>query len=117
MTKMSIQTGRAPLEDKTAKLILLALDPHAAPGEVDNAAVALVHSLRRQYSDGFSFLAELTDKRPPEPDNRYGETQMPFGKHKGRQLRDIDPTYLLWVLANCTNADAYLKIAIRRFLG
>jgi hypothetical protein len=108
---MSTQTLRGPFDKKTVKLLLLALDPGAAPGEIANAAVGLVRQLRQRYPDGHAFLAELVDKT----DNRYGETRMPFGKHRGSRLRDIDPTYLLWVVAN-TN-DPYLKIAIRRFLG
>jgi hypothetical protein len=119
---MSEQTMRGRLDDKTVKLLLLALDPQAAPGEVNNAAIAFVRSLRRRYPDGFAFLAALTDTRepphyrPPEPVNRYGDTRMTFGKYRGRRLRDIDPIYLLWVLDNCTNADPYLKTAIRRYL-
>ena len=47
----------------------------------------------------------------------WGETIMPFGKHKGRQLRSIPPDYLLWVINNCTNLRSELREAIESYLG
>jgi hypothetical protein len=105
------------LDEKTTRLLLLALDPQAAPGEVENAAVAFVRRLRSRFSDGHAFLAELADKAElPDVANVYGAVKMPFGRHRDRRLRDIPPDYLLWVLDNCTNADPYLRTAIRRYL-
>ena len=64
----------------------------AAPGEVDNAAIAFVRSLRQRYSDGFAILAELTGKPEPprqpssEVANVYGAVKMTFGKYRDRWL-------------------------------
>jgi uncharacterized protein (DUF3820 family) len=41
---------------------------------------------------------------------------MPFGKHKGVPVSDVDPGYLQWVLDNCTRIDSYLSAEIRRVL-
>jgi hypothetical protein len=119
---MSARTEPSQLDDRSIKLFLLALDPAAAPGEIKNAAIALVRSLRQRYADGHAFLAGLTDKpeppRRPAPDavSVYGAVRMPFGKYRERQLRDIPPGYLMWVLDNCDNLDPYLHCAIRRYL-
>jgi hypothetical protein len=110
----------AQLDEKTIKLLVLALDPEAEPGEVDNAACALVRRLCNRYQDGYPFLNELTGQPEQigllEPSTRYGETRMTFGRHKGERLRNIDPSYLMWALNNCENMDPYLRIAIRRYL-
>ena len=36
---------------------------------------------------------------------------IPFGKHKGKRLSDIPPSYLRWVIANCW-IDGELRLAI-----
>jgi len=92
---MSDRTMRGPLDGKTTKLLLLALDPAATPGEVDNAALALIRNLRRRYRDGFTFLAELSSQPQPPPEvvNVYGAVRMTFGKYRDRRLRDIPPEY------------------------
>ena len=43
--------------------------------------------------------------------------KMPFGKHKGKDLTQIEASYLGWVLINCEGADPVLKNAIRAQLG
>jgi len=42
---------------------------------------------------------------------------MPWGKHKGQELRDIPQDYLLWVLRKADKCDPYLKRAIEQRLG
>jgi hypothetical protein len=113
------------LGDQEQKLVLLALDPAAQPGEAANAAVAFFRALKRRYRDGHTLLKELVNSswQPPPPPPRwktttvnYGETIMPFGKHRGKELCMIPVDYLLWVLDNCERLDPYLEEAIRRFL-
>jgi hypothetical protein len=41
---------------------------------------------------------------------------MPFGKHKGQDLKDIDRKYLRWLLNNVTLYPD-LKSAVRKVLG
>jgi len=42
--------------------------------------------------------------------------KMPFGKHKGKSLEDIDEDYLQWVLDTC-NSYPRLKAEISRILN
>lgn len=43
--------------------------------------------------------------------------RMPFGKHRGMDLDDIEDSYLLWCLANIENMNPFLKEAIQERLG
>ena len=38
---------------------------------------------------------------------------MPFGKHRGKRLSIIPPSYLLWVLDNCSDLQPTLRKEIR----
>ena len=83
------------------KLIALALDKAAHPGEIDNSAVMLLRSLRNRGVTSEELIGGLGNGRsgPPiysRPD--FGTCVFPWGKHKGEQLKDISPSYLLWAL-------------------
>lgn len=39
--------------------------------------------------------------------------KMPFGKHKGRPLKDVPDDYLLWVVDNCKSVSPTLLQAIK----
>jgi hypothetical protein len=122
------------------KLLSLALDSAAAPGEIDNATRMLVSHLRKAGAKADDLLkggagrivvkerivyrdrpvVKVVEKvvykegggtAAPPPIIR-----MPFGKHKGVPVSDVDPGYLQWVLDNCTRIDAYLSAEIRRVL-
>lgn len=43
--------------------------------------------------------------------------RMPFGKHRGKELRDIPDDYLLWVLGNIEYLNPVLRREIERRLG
>ena len=129
------------------KLLSLALDSAAAPGEVENAGHMLIKHLRKGGAKADDFLRgggtkvivqervifkdrvvyqdRVVEKikivhvdrpgasgAPPPPP----EIQMPFGKHKGVPVAEIDPGYLQWVLDNCDRLDTYLSTEIRRVL-
>jgi hypothetical protein len=130
------------------KLLSLALDGAAAPGEVENAGHMLIKHLRKGgvkadeflrgggtrvverervvYRDRIVYQDRVVEKikivhvdrpvtsdgAPPPPP----EVVMPFGKHKGVPVAEIDPGYLQWVLDNCDRLDAYLVAEIRRVL-
>ena len=87
----------SPLE---SKLLHLALNKAAAMGEVENSARMLIESLRRrdvQASDIEQALAKepLTIK-PLRPDP--GLTVMAWGKHRGKIIADVPPSYLRYQL-------------------
>ncbi len=106
------------------QLLLMALDPAAAPGEQAAAERLFFRSLRKAYRDGYAFLTDLEEvsnaagagPTGTHQSHRYGTVTMPFGKHKGRPLSEIEATYLLWVLDNVTTLDRALRRAIERHL-
>ncbi len=94
---------------KAQKLLALALDSAAAPGEWKNAATAFVGLLRKAGTTATELLAPpvpaFTQARPgppprwtPPPSSNPFETKMPFGCHKGKPLSKIPTDYLHWVL-------------------
>lgn len=124
------------------KLLSLALDHAAAPGEVENAGRMLIKHLRKAgakaddflrggapkvvYQDRVVYRDRVVEKikvvhvdrpaasngTPPPPP----EILMPFGKFKGVPVAEINPSYLQWVLNNCERIDTYLAAEIRRVL-
>src|SRR3954471_20039164 len=84
------------------KLWRLALDTQAQKGEIENAAVAILISLRSR-----NFKAEMLnevvkpqpkpkakpEKHKPDP----GDIVFQFGKHKGKKIREVPPDYLHWI--------------------
>jgi hypothetical protein len=88
--------------EKEMKLWRLALNPGALQGEVDNAAMMIINSLRQRKFNP----EELNGAKPqqqhyrPRQDKQthWGTTKMPFGKYKGEMLQDIDIDYLHWVI-------------------
>lgn len=103
------------------KLLRLALDPAAQPGEWQNAAVAAVRKLRAEgVRDLTEILSEARACRPPpRPASEVFTPRsiMPFGQYKGRTLKDIaenDPEYLAWVYECCRKISPVLRRQIRR---
>ena len=96
------------LTDQEEKLFRLALDSGAYEGEYRVACTKGIESLRRRGVR----LEDVFDVAP----NAFGETPMPFGKFKGKKLSAIDPSYLMWVLANCTQMSANIRICIEKYL-
>ena len=108
------------------KLLRLALDAAAQPGEQHNAAVALVQSLRKrgvrpEYLILGSELAANKRRSPREAPTgseieNPGAILMPWGKYEGIPIRLISPKYLRFCLWKCGNADPGLLAAIRAYL-
>jgi hypothetical protein len=110
------------LSERETKFALLALDPAASEGEIQNCSISLIRSLRRRYRDGHALLRDLAQPATPPPPavttyNPYANTRMPFGKHRGKRLCEIDVPYLLWLLSNCRKLDPHLRAAIRTYLS
>jgi len=84
------------------KLLRLALDPGAQPGEIQAAAIKLVEYWRKKGMHLNDILGQPNGQaaQPPAyyaPD--YGLCTMPFGKHKGAEFKDVPPSYLRWLLS------------------
>jgi hypothetical protein len=110
------------LSDQQRKLIMLALDPGASAGEVDNAARAFIKGLRKEYRDGHEFMAALGNGGPAVPKPRegtnYGDVMLTFGKHRGKLIKEVDPGYLMMALDTIPahRISKYTRIAMQRFL-
>lgn len=93
------------------KLARLAFDPAAHSGEAEAAAVKLVGCARRDGLNFEGFVQALGGVPPPAAEDAShrrprssarsegtdpGDFRMPFGKHEGEKLRDIDRSYLKW---------------------
>jgi hypothetical protein len=104
----------SPVEEK---LIRLALDCAAQPGEVENSAVKLIESLRRR---GIRPEAIICGSELPRPASRpafdCSSVRMPWGIHEGKRLRNIPFDYLRFILKKCTKADPLLLRTIRLYL-
>lgn len=77
-------------------MMRLALDPGAQVGEVQNAAVMFFTSLRKRGIT-FDILNGKPQQQQQRPQPQPKPKTMPFGKHRGMQFDDIDPSYLRWV--------------------
>lgn len=107
------------LSDKEQKLLRLALDAAAQPGEADNAAVALIRSMRARGADAYD-RREFKISSPPKADLKPADWPgcilMPFGKHAGQPLAQLPPDYLRWCLSTFDDNRAELKKAMRLLL-
>ena len=93
-----------PLEEK---LLRLALDQSAPDGEWMMACAKLFHSLRMRRMDGYvpGLAAKMSGEQIiPEPTQEMkewpGSIRLGFGKHAGKKLAEIDPSYLSWYVNN-----------------
>ena len=102
------------------KLIWLALDEAAQPGEIRNSAVKLLESLRRRGMRPEALILGTQLQTPSLPNTMLAIARrrvMPFGRHKGRQLEAIEPSYLQWALRECSCLSLGLREAIRLVLS
>lgn len=79
------------------KLLWLIMDAAAAPGEIANGAKALIESMRKRgvKADEIEAVFASNPRVIPKyskPD--FGLVKCPFKRHKGELARDIDPSYL-----------------------
>ena len=80
------------INEREKKFLRLALDPAAKKGEIDNAAVAFVNSLRSR-----GVMAEQFFTNGASVSNSKYHYIFPWGKHKGLHFDQIEPGYLSWV--------------------
>jgi uncharacterized protein (DUF3820 family) len=63
-----------------------------------------------------TILLRNTVSKSADPDTaleRARRRVMPFGKHRGRKLDAIEPSYLRWALRECSNLSLGLREAIK----
>jgi hypothetical protein len=98
------------------KLIRLALDDAAHPGEVQNCAVKLFALLRKRKVTAEQLIepqGNVVVMAPPES----GNLRLPFGKYAGLKMIEVDPDYLHWFSTNCRNKAPKTCAAIARYLA
>jgi hypothetical protein len=82
------------------KLLRLAMDGEAAPGQISVGATKLIESLRKRGVSAEDIESTLATKgvfpKYTKPD--YGLIPCPFKKHKGELALDIDPSYLRFMI-------------------
>jgi hypothetical protein len=107
------------LTDRQRKLLILAFDPAATAGEAMNALRVLFRDWIHKYSDGHDLVSDLETERTVycEKENPYGNVVLGFGKYKGKSLKEIPVSYLLWTLDNFEDLWPQTRKAIERYLG
>lgn len=116
------------LDDKEKKLLRLALDPAAQPGEMVNAAVKLIEAWRRRDVKAEDFEPKMirgpmaerkatVEKSRPD----YGLCKWPWprnkdGPYKGKMFKEIPPSYLKgqleWIRSDPERANRFAELAV-----
>lgn len=111
------------LTETEKKLLALAMDRSASDGEIGTAALKLIELLRRRYQSGYELIRDLEQISTvarvqwiPRPDP-YASFVMPFGKHRGRKLKDIPVDYLFWLLDNYDDLRESTRAVIENYLA
>jgi uncharacterized protein (DUF3820 family) len=102
--------------EREQKLLRLGLNEAASVGEVANSGTALLQSLRKR-----GVHAETIIGAHPSPAisalERAARVKMPFGRHRGREIGVIEPSYLRWCLRECSNLSFALRQSIQLVLS
>jgi hypothetical protein len=122
--------------EKEQKLIRLAMDQTAQPGERQNGAAMLLESLRKRgiTAQQFITLSDPMAAETPKAEYRrvhqnngrlcphcqgpdWGSYEISFGRYNGKTLRQIPLSYLDWCLREMEDDphQAGLLAAIRRY--
>jgi hypothetical protein len=104
-------SGYTPVEEK---ILRLALDPAAFPGEVDSCGIRLIRSLRRRGVTADQLLQPTAQPSwaARELDAARGYC-INFGRFRGRSVGEIPGWYLEWALKNCRNMTPNLRRAMQ----
>ena len=114
---MTVSGNLSPME---MKLLRLALDKGAYEGESDTAAIMFIRKLRERNvtADELFGNAQRDNQQTwVTKHNNGGNKKMTFGKYRNETIKNVPTDYLIWVLYNCANIDAELKLAIHQFLA
>lgn len=101
------------LPEKAEKLLRLAIDLSSPEGEWKNAAVMFVANLRKQ---GWTLVERKQEDESPRINQFLRLMKMPFGKHKGIEIRYLPIEYVEWMAENL-ELKGSLKSAIEQELA
>jgi uncharacterized protein (DUF3820 family) len=106
-------SAQSPFTDVEQKLIRLGLDKAAYQGESDACAIKLFRALRKRNATADQIIrAFVTSTWEARELAAARGRVMTFGKHQGRTIGELPPSYLRWVLEKCKNAPFNLRRAI-----
>ena len=107
------------LTDRQRKLLILAFDPAATAGEAVNALRVIFRDWINTYRDGHELVKDLETETivRQKKENPYGDFVLSFGRHKGKPLKEIPVSYLLWTLDNFEDLWPQTRRAIERYLA
>jgi hypothetical protein len=83
------------LDERERKLLRLALDRAVQPGELRNAAEALIKSWRERGVTVEDFDEE---RQTLTIEIDHGRKIVPFGKYEGQRVGDVPHSYLKWLV-------------------
>jgi hypothetical protein len=100
------------------KLIRLALDPAAQPGEVDVCATKLFGSLRRRGTRAEQIIQSFATATwaAREMSSARGYV-MSFGRYRGHTVGELPLGYIRWALRTCHDMPFNLRRAMQLILG
>jgi hypothetical protein len=112
------------LSEREKKLLILAFDDAAPVGEAMNALRALLKTWIGKYPDGYTLIQDLEAPekvvyrdRVVKQESPWGDYELGFGKYRGRMLKEVDPSYLLWCLRNFDGLWEDTRMAIEKYLN
>ena len=106
------------------KILILSMDSAATNGEAGTAAMKLMELFRKRYPSGYELIKDLEQihvetriqyryESRPDP---YSTFIMPFGKYRGKKLKDVPVDYLVWILDNFDGLRDTTRTIIECFL-
>jgi hypothetical protein len=107
------------LTDRQRKLLILAFDPASTVGEAMNALRVVFRDWINKYQDGHELVKDLETETTvhQKTENSYGDFVLGFGRHRGKPLKEVPISYLLWILDNFEDLWPQTRKAIEKYLG
>ena len=104
--------------DTERKLLTLALNSSATENESDVCAVKFVRSLRRRGITTEQFVRALSQRTLASRELSAARGRViTFGKHRGKSVGEVRPSYLDWALKNCRDMPYNVRCAMRLVLA
>jgi hypothetical protein len=111
------QSGLALFSEIELKLLRLALDRAAFPGEAEVAGAKLIFSWRRRGIDAEAFLGSFSAVEYLDRDLSAARGRVwPYGKFRGKTVGELRPSYIRWALSEFDDLPLNLRKALRLVL-